>query len=152
MARKHQMTIENRNNYKVICLGPMEIWDGSNLALLRETLTQLVERDGVTRVGVDMSYVKYIPSGFFGMLFDWCEQGASICLDDPCERVRQMIWFRQFLAPISEGRFRLEPNSLEPVILGVGDESDWSDTPETALESPQLVPATSSVQSPLLGL
>ena len=152
MARRQQMTIENRNSYKVICLGPMEIWDGSNLALLRETLAQLVERDGVTRVGVDMSYVKYIPSGFFGMLFDWCEQGASICLDDPCERVRQMIWFRQFLVPISEGRFRLEPDALEPVIMGVGDESDWADAPEMPPEVPQLVPTVATAQGPLLGL
>ncbi len=95
MARKHKMTIETLQGYQVIQLGPMEIWDGSDLALLRETLCRLIDRERVTRVGVDMSYVKYVPSGFFGMLFDWSEQGATICLDGPCERVRQMIWFRQ---------------------------------------------------------
>ena len=151
MARKHQMIIEKRHGYHLIKLGPMEIWDGSDLALLRETLARLVERDGVTRIGVDMSYVKYVPSGFFGMLFDWSEQGAAIHLDDPCQRVRQMIWFRQFLAPISDTRFRLETEALHPVSLGVGDDSEWDAEVETDHELPQLV--TSSTDSrPMLGL
>ena len=107
----------------------------------------------MTRIGVDMSYVKYVPSGFFGMLFDWCEQGASICLDDPCERVRQMVWFRQFLAPISENRFRLETDALHPVSLGIGDESEWADDHrDIAVDVPQLVATSSPEPGPLLGL
>jgi len=151
MARKHRMMIETRHGYQLIKLGPMEIWDGSDLALLRETLSRLVERDGVTRIGVDMSYVKYVPSGFFGMLFDWSEQGARIHLDDPCERVRQMIWFRQFLSPISDTRFRLETEAVHPVSLGVEDNSDWAVDVETDHEVPQLVPASTD-SSPILGL
>ena len=151
MARRHQMMIERRNGYQVINLGPMEIWDGSDLALLRETLARLVERDGVTRIGVDMSHVKYVPSGFFGMLFDWCEVGASICLDDPCERVRNMIWFRQFLSPINERRFRLETDALQPVSVGVGDESEWGDDGAADRDVQKLV-STSTDPSPLLGL
>ena len=77
MARKHKMRIETLQGYQVIKLGPMEIWDGSDLALLRETLCRLIDRERVTRVSVDMSFVKFVPSGFFGMLFDWSEQGAT---------------------------------------------------------------------------
>ena len=130
MARKHQMTIEKLGGYQVINLGPMDIWDGADLALLRETLTRLVDTEGVTRVAVDMSHVKYVPSGYFGMLFDWAERGASICLDRPCERVRQMIWFRKFLAPLSDDRFRLETESLEPIITAGGEEMSWQDDGE----------------------
>ena len=130
MARRHQMTIEKLDRYQVIDLGPMDIWDGADLALLRETLTRLVENEGVTRVAVDMSHVKYVPSGYFGMLFDWAERGASICLDGPCERVRQMIWFRKFLAPMGDDRFRLETESLEPVTTAVGEEMPWQEDGE----------------------
>ena len=146
-----RIDVRHDRGYPVLDLGSKEIWDGSDLALLRETLARLVERDGVTRIGVDMSYVKYVPSGFFGMLFDWSEQGAAIHLDDPCQRVRQMIWFRQFLAPISDTRFRLETEALHPVSLGVGDDSEWDAEVETDHELPQLV--TSSTDSlPMLGL
>jgi hypothetical protein len=62
-----------------------------------------------------------------------------------------MIWFRQFLAPISDTRFRLETEALHPVSLGVGDDSEWDAEVETDHELPQLV--TSSTDSrPMLGL
>lgn len=151
MARKHQMMIEKRGGYQVINLGPMDIWDGADLALLRETLTRLVDNEGVTRVAVDMSHVKYVPSGFFGMLFDWSERGASICLDGPCERVRRMIWFRQFLAPLGDNRFRLQTDSLKPVSSGVGGGLGWNDDVEAAHEDEWLI-GTPSESGHLLGL
>ena len=136
MARKHQMTLTSKNGFQEINLGPMEIWDGADLALLRETLSRLIGREGNARVSVDMSSVKYVPSGFFGMLFDWTEQGASIYLDSPCKRIRNMVWFRQFLSPMSNDRFRLEPETVatnsEAVTISWGDdrwqnEDDGSD-------------------------
>ena len=57
MARRHQMTIAKLSGYQVINLGPMDIWDGADLALLRETLTRLVEIDGVTRVAVSYTHL-----------------------------------------------------------------------------------------------
>jgi len=133
MARKHQMTLTSRNGYQEINLGPMEIWDGADLALLRETLARLIGTEGKSRVSVDMSSVKYVPSGFFGMLFDWCEQGAAIYLDSPCDRIRNMVWFRQFFSPTSESRFRLEAEPVgatsESVTISWGD--DWSDDGST---------------------
>ncbi len=132
MARKNPMRVETRRRYQVIDLGPIEIWDGADLALLRETLTQLISVKGFVRIGVDMSHVKYVPSGFFGMIFDWCEQGATICLDDPCERVRNMIWFRQFLVHVGDDRYRLDRNSLQPVTAGEATDRDWIPTSETS--------------------
>ncbi len=151
MARKHKMRIETLQGYQVIKLGPMEIWDGSDLALLRETLSRLIDRERVARVGVDMSFVKFVPSGFFGMLFDWSEHGATICLDDPCDRVRQMIWFRQFLEPVSETRFRLETEPVQLVTMGIGEESDWGALDEADQETDQLVTASAG-SGPALGL
>ena len=54
------------------------------------------------RIGIDMSHVKYIPSGFFGMLFDWYETGVQIRLYSPQPNVRRMIWFNQFFAVATE--------------------------------------------------
>ena len=67
--KKQRLTVRIENDFAVVSLEDMEIWDGADLALLREALTALIERDGYRAIGVDLSAVKYIPSGFFGMLF-----------------------------------------------------------------------------------
>ena len=46
MARTHQMTLEQKNGRVVMDLGPMEIWDGAELAMLRDTLTRLGGDEG----------------------------------------------------------------------------------------------------------
>ncbi len=90
----------------------MEIWDGADLALLRESLTKLVKSGKHRAIGVDMTYVKYIPSGFFGMLYDWHEQGMRMRLFSPQPNVRRMLWFDRFFQSVSENCFELRPESL----------------------------------------
>ena len=63
-----------------------------------------------------------------------------------------MVWFRQFLAPISENRFRLETDALHPVSLGIGDESEWADDLDAVTDVSKLVGTTSPEPGPLLGL
>ena len=94
----------------VIHLGDMEIWDGADLAMLRETLMHLFHKMRSRRFGVDMSYVKYVPSGFFGMLFDWHEKGVQIQLYSPQPHVGQMLWFRRFFQPVSSDGYLLNSN------------------------------------------
>ncbi len=94
--KKQRLSICVDNDFAIVSLEDMEIWDGADLALLREALSSLIERDGYRAVGVDLSAVKYIPSGFFGMLFEWYEQGLQIRLDSPQQNVLQMLWFRMF--------------------------------------------------------
>ena len=94
----------------VIHLGDMEIWDGADLALLRETLVHLFHKMRSRRFGVDMTYVKYVPSGFFGMLFDWYEKGVEIQLYSPQPQVSGMLWFRRFFQPVGDDGFRLNSN------------------------------------------
>lgn len=84
----------------VIHLGDMEIWDGADLAMLRETLVHLYHKMRSRHFGVDMSYVKYVPSGFFGMLFDWHEKGVQIQLFSPQPQVAGMLWFKRFFQPV----------------------------------------------------
>lgn len=97
-SKRQRMTITNRNGVAVLDLGGIEIWDGADLALLRETLTQTVETGRHRSVGIEMRHVKYVPSGFFGMLFDWHEKGVAIHLYSPQPNVASMLWFRKFFA------------------------------------------------------
>jgi len=91
----------------VVQLDDMEIWDGADLALLRDVLNRLIQQDGFRSLGVDLTTVKYIPSGFFGMLFEWYEAGLEIALFRPQANVRQMLWFRMFFAEADADRFVL---------------------------------------------
>ncbi len=108
MARKKRSSIEVRNGYHFIVMGEMEIWDGADLALLRETLSRLVETEQQTAVGVDMTFVKYIPSGFFGMLYDYRERGIAVRLSTPQPHVKEMLWFREFFEETAPGVFELQ--------------------------------------------
>jgi len=107
MARKKGCTVEVREGHHIVFMGDMEIWDGADLALLRETLARLADQERRKSIGVDLSFVKYIPSGFFGMLFDYAERGLSVRVLQPQPHVRQMLWFREFFDLVGNDVFKL---------------------------------------------
>jgi len=111
MANKKRLRLVPLNGFTFIDLGEMEIWDGADLALLRDSLTQLIRTEKHRAVGVDMNYVKYIPSGFFGMLFDYFEEGVRIQLRSPQPNVQRMLWFSKFFQPVCETCFELRPDT-----------------------------------------
>ncbi|HUG91752.1 MAG TPA: STAS domain-containing protein [Planctomycetaceae bacterium] len=131
--RKQRMKLHDRDGVTVLDLGAIEIWDGADLSLLRDTLTALIEHEGCRSIGVDMSSVKYIPSGFFGMLFDWHERDIEMRLYSPQPNVANMLWFRRFFEPEGEGAYVLtsEPaRDLTPVGNNWHDGSRWDDDDE----------------------
>lgn len=99
------------NGHHLIRLGDMEIWDGADLALLREAMTFLYGKYNSRQFGVDMSFVKYVPSGFFGMLFDWHEQKVCVRLYNPQPHVARMLWFTKFFREVEPGAFQLCPEA-----------------------------------------
>lgn len=102
-------------------LGEIEIWDGADLALLREGLALLIEKDNCRSIAIDMQFVKYIPSGFFGMLFDWYERkSVAFSLTPPQPNVQRMLWFRQFFRMNGDGTYELHPEPLQPMLAGSG--------------------------------
>ena len=111
MASKKFLQLVPSDGFTILNLGDMEIWDGADMALLRESLTRLIKAEKHRRIGIDMSHVKYIPSGFFGMLFDWYETGVQIRLYAPQPNVRSMLWFNQFFESAGEGCFALAPQA-----------------------------------------
>ena len=132
MASRHdRMTIHEWDGVAVLDLGEMDIWDGADLSLLRETLFELIANQKRRLIGVNMRWVKYIPSGFFGMLFDWHEKGTEIFLYTPQPNVGNMLWFRRFFEHQEDGRYLLshipqfelasdtEPDSFE--------DQEWDD-------------------------
>ena len=105
--KRERMRLYDRDGVMVVDLGEMEIWDGADLALLRETLTLLMDTENRPSVGIEMQYVKYIPSGFFGMLCDWYEKGHRMCLYSPQPNVGRMLWFRTFFKHVGNDCFDL---------------------------------------------
>ncbi len=127
-SRKDRMKIREENGVTILDLGQVEIWDGADLALLRDTFARKCGRNGCKSLGVDMSSVKYVPSGFFGMLFDWHEMGVAIRLYTPQPRVSNMLWFRQFFGEDSKGAYLLQSEPKE--MLAFDDSCDWNDDEE----------------------
>jgi len=107
-----RMRIEALGDGLLLHVGEMDIWDGADLALLREGLFKLIEKDGCRVITIDMGFVKYIPSGFFGMLFDWYEKrGVQFSLTPPQPNVQRMLWFQKFFRRNAVGLFELQPET-----------------------------------------
>lgn len=129
MASKKFMTVSADGSTTILDLGAMEIWDGADMALLRDSLTRLIITEKHRSIGIDMAYVKYIPSGFFGMLFDWYETGVQILLYSPQPNVRRMLWFSRFFEAVSENAFQLCPQAIVdefPVSCASSDQNGHS--------------------------
>ena len=110
--KKQRLTVHTEEDFAIVSLDDMEIWDGADLALIREALANLIGQEGFRAIGVNLSAVKYIPSGFVGMLFEWYEQGIKIRLYYPQANVEQMLWFRMFFTSDNEGAFDLNDDEM----------------------------------------
>jgi hypothetical protein len=62
-----------------------------------------------------------------------------------------MIWFQQFLKPISDTRFQLETEAVQPLTLSTGEDSEWGTFDAADRETDQLVTASADL-GPSLGL
>lgn len=128
-TKRKRMNVYDESGVTVMDLGEMDIWDGADLALIRDTLTVLIQRERRRKIGVDMSHVKYIPSGYFGMLFDWKDRGVEMYLFDPQPNVRNMLWFRQFTERVADNVYRLTSVAQEELRPeGVGHWEDEVDS------------------------
>lgn len=88
-------TIVIRHGMNCIRLGMAEIWDGADLALLREVLFDARLKLGKV-IGVDMSKVRSIPSGTFGLFHSVIDLGKSIILLAPTQEIRNLTGFGHF--------------------------------------------------------
>jgi len=146
MARKKRHSIDVRDDHHVVVMGDMEIWDGADLALLRETLTRLVDVQKRRQIGVDLNTVKYIPSGFFGMLYDYAEKGIGVRVYDALPHVRNMLWFREFFEQTEsdDGRETFEICLRTQTSLSIGrpgsSKAPWATDDEELLRPVDAIP------------
>lgn len=110
--KRQRLKVDADGETAVVGLDDIEIWDGADLALLREVLSELIEKDAYRAIGVNLHSVKYIPSGFFGMLYEWYEDGIRIILQSPQPNVEHMLWFRMFFLRQSDGSFWLNDEAV----------------------------------------
>jgi anti-anti-sigma regulatory factor len=120
------LTLTRQHGTTLMALAAMEIWDGADLSLLRDGLNHVILQNGSRSVAIDMSAVKYVPSGFFGMLFDWFDQKVTIRLFAPQERVRNMLWFRQFFRHDVDAWYLLH-DGLKPAERDAHEIDTWQD-------------------------
>jgi hypothetical protein len=115
----------------VIDIGEMEIWDGADLSLIRDTLNRLIVKERRRSIAIQMRTVKYVPSGFFGMLYDWFERGITVRLVAPQDRVTQMLWFQRFFELEQENCYVLREclnqdyEAMEEAESEPATDSDW---------------------------
>ena len=120
-----RMLIEVQDELHLLHVGEMDIWDGADLALLRDGLFMLIEREQCRSIAIDMRFVKYIPSGFFGMLFDWSEKrGVQFALTPPQPNVQRMLWFRRFFHLNSAGMYDLQTESTVAMAPGIPESTE----------------------------
>jgi hypothetical protein len=120
----HGLTVKRQRAATVIDIGDMEIWDGADLSLIRDTLTRLISKEGRRSIAIRMRTVKYVPSGFFGMLYDWWDQGISVRLISPQPRVTRMLWFQRFFELESDDCYVLREDLHSAADFAERDEVD----------------------------
>ena len=129
-----RITIHRLKDLTILEMGEYEIWDGADLSLVRDMLVRVIDEESCNSVAVDMTYVKYIPSGFFGMLYDWFEKGIRVRLIAPQENVTEMLWFRCFFTPSSNGMHQLH-HGKSVVVPTESDSEGWEPQAEMIVES-----------------
>lgn len=127
----HGLQLARRRDSVVVDIGDMEIWDGADLSLIRDTLNQLIIKQRRRAIGIQMRSVKYVPSGFFGMLYDWHDQGITVRLFAPQPRVTGMLWFQRFFELDGKDCYVLRdnPESYDDLL----ERDDGEDTEESSL-------------------
>ena len=62
-SRKDRMKIREEDGVTILDLGPVEIWDGADLALLRDTFTQRCTNRDCRSLGIDNLLAKRLIPG-----------------------------------------------------------------------------------------
>jgi hypothetical protein len=120
--RRAERVIHERNGVAVVSLGQANVWDFGDLVRLREVASGLIS-EGQRRIGIDLSHVGYLPSGFMNMLCEWQERGLDVFLFDPRPNVRDMLWFQRFTEPAGTNAFRITCSPPEETWWRNGDGS-----------------------------
>jgi hypothetical protein len=129
--KRRQIVVSDRDGIAVIDLGTANVWDYGDLVRLREAASGLASK-GWRRIGVDLSNVGCLPSGFMNMLCEWQERGMEVYVFNPRHNVRDMLWFHTFAEQDSDSRYRVDCTGKE-----LPREGRWNDDIGSGDEIPQ---------------
>jgi len=79
----------------LLTLNEAQIWTASDLCQLRAVVEQRLTT-GEDSVCIDLSRVTHLPSGFFGLLCHFRDQGINVSLYETRQSVCDLIWFQRF--------------------------------------------------------
>lgn len=92
MMLQHEMLrVYETGSVTVLGFGGGEISDRIDLGACRADLTALLHQNQCETLGLDLTGVKYIPSGMLGMLVSLRQQGIAIHLYNPSVDVREVL-------------------------------------------------------------
>lgn len=75
----------------VVGFGGRDVLDSVNVANCREELLALIEKEHCKVLGVDLTGVKFIPSGLLGVLASVRKLGVEVHLYNPSSDVREAM-------------------------------------------------------------
>ncbi len=90
---EHLMQITPKQVGKKIAASTLESWDGADQAQLRERLSKL--KSAV--VYIDMTHVRKLHPGTFGIFCEHAEAGKRVVLVNPRPEMRITAWFKLWL-------------------------------------------------------
>ncbi|GAB4153290.1 MAG: hypothetical protein Tsb009_29660 [Planctomycetaceae bacterium] len=128
-SRFHRLEIARENGVTILSLNEMDIWDGADVALLRDSLIALVNSENCRSIGIDLRGVQHIPTGFFGMLYAWHQKEVDVRLYQPHPRIQEMLWFRHFFEAQPEGGYLL--TNKPPIDFIDQPEINWCEFSES---------------------
>ncbi len=79
----------------LLTLNEAELWTASDLSQLRDAIHQRLNT-GEESVCIDLSRVRHLPSGFFGLLCTFRDQGVNVSLFETQRSIHDLIWFKRF--------------------------------------------------------
>lgn len=103
----------------LLSLDQTEIWGGPQLIRIRDEMKQRLQHPGTRSVTIDISSVKHLPSGFFGLLHDLRDHGLDVKLLGVQDPIAAMEWFRRFFeaCPEAEPNYRLHRFRKDPIYI-----------------------------------
>ena len=98
---------------ELLTLNESQIWTATDLYQLREAVHQRLTT-GEESVCIDLSRVRHLPSGFFGLLCSFHDQGINVSLYETRQSICDLIWFQRFFQRSAGNShcFREEPHFM----------------------------------------
>lgn len=93
-ANSRQKQVDSCESTHILRPDDSEMWTLAHIKQLREMIVS--KCSPASDVQVDMSRVRHVSGGLFGMLCDLHDDGYKIRLREPQASIRNLIWFQRF--------------------------------------------------------